>query len=86
VDRHELPAEVVTAWEQTAAAYETYTGLVAVFDELDTDYWTRWHALRRALPGVSHAVLRRLLAALSGVPTPDLVALCTAAQMSGAVA
>jgi predicted component of type VI protein secretion system len=84
VDRYDLPPEVVTAWERTAAAYASYVGLVAVFDELDADHWTRWHALRQALPGVPHAVLKSLLAALSGVPTETLTALC--GHQSGAVA
>jgi hypothetical protein len=86
VGRYDLPGGVVTAWERTAAAYESYVGMVAVFDELDADHWARWHALRKALPGVPHAVLRRLLDALDGVPTETLVATCTAAQPSGAVA
>jgi hypothetical protein len=84
VDRYDLPGGVVTAWRATAAAYEAYVGMVAVFDELDTDHWTRWHALRKALPGVSHAVLKSLLAALDGVDTPTLVELCD--RQSGAVA
>jgi hypothetical protein len=80
---YELPPEVVTAWQRTAEAYEDYTALVAVFDELDVDHWARWHALRLALPGVPHAVLRRLLAALSGVDTETLTAMCAAVQPSG---
>jgi hypothetical protein len=75
VDRYDLPPEVVTAWERTAAAYASYVGLVAVFDTLDPR-WERWHAVRKALPDVRHEVLRRLLAALDGVPTETLVELC----------
>jgi hypothetical protein len=77
---------VVEVWEACRASYEDYVGWVSVFDQLDADHWARWHALRLALPGVRHAVLRSLLAALDGVPTPDLVATCTAARPSGAVA
>jgi hypothetical protein len=72
----ELPAELVELWQRTADAYSDYVGLVAVFDELDTAHWTRWHALRKALPGVRHDLLRRLLDALDGVDTPTLVDLC----------
>lgn len=74
----ELPPEVVAAWEACRAAHETYVDLVAVFDACDTDHWTRWHALRLASPGVSHAALRQLLAAMDSVPTETLVALCAA--------
>jgi hypothetical protein len=84
-DRFDLPAGVAEAFQRAADLYEDYVNAVEEFDSLDPR-WARWHALRRALPGVSHAVLKALLAALDGVPTPDLVATCTAAQMSGAVA
>jgi hypothetical protein len=74
-DRFDLPPDVAGAFQRAADLYECYVDAVEEFDSLDPR-WERWHVLRLALPGVSHAVLRRLLAALDGVDTPTLTALC----------
>jgi hypothetical protein len=74
-DRFDLPPDVAEAFQRAADHYERYVDAVEEFDSLDPR-WTRWHALRQALPGVPHAVLRRLLDALDGVDTSTLVALC----------
>jgi hypothetical protein len=74
-DRFDLPPDVAGAFQRAADHYECYVTAVEDLDALDPR-WLRQRALRLALPGVPPAVLRRFLAAVDGVDTPTLTALC----------
>jgi hypothetical protein len=84
-DRFDLPPDVAEAFQRAADLYEHYVNAVEDLDSLDPR-WTRWHALREALPGVRNDLLRRLLDALDGVGTETLAAMCAVVQPSEAVA